>query len=388
MINELIHDVRINNQKYKIIGVSITKTISSFTNTATITLPKRLRLNNADIFSDIDSFIIKKGDVVSIKLGYRVGVKDLIDKPQFEGFVSQINIKDYTVEIVCEDYMYYLKKCKFNFSTPSITLKALGSKITSEVNKLIPSGISKISAETNDIGLTLTDVKFEKINGVEILDHLKSKYALDSFFIGNVLHIGINYESVAERSEASIHTFSMFPRELIKTVSDKKFLFIIDKSGLNYQKKEDVKLKITAKIFKTNSEFVEKTFGDSDGEERTFIFTGNPSESEVQKLVENQLARLKFDGFQRGSTFTTFGKPDIQPLDIVSFDGVGFVRWYSADAGNTSKINVYKKSSYLVESVTTTFTNGGFRQSVSIAQRLTIDEGESISDKLGKTKAI
>lgn len=382
MTYELIQDVFINDVKYKIVDCSITKNISSFTNTATIKVPKRLTLNNEDIFSDVDSFIIKKGDKVSIKLGYRAGILEYFDNIQFAGFVSDIKMGEYTVDILVEDYMYFLKKTKFNFSVKSISLYELANKLITELNKISPD---KLSVDNNGIGLTITDLKLENCTGVDILNHLKENYTLDSFFIDKKLSIGINYNSIATRSDTTTYTFSMFNRELIKTVSDKSFLFIIDKSSLSYQKIEDVKFKITVKIFVSNDKVITKNYGDEDGNEVTFIMKGNPSQKEVDDFVANQLLRIKYEGFKKGSTFSTFGKSTVNPLDIVTFDGIGLVRWYSTTSSNTSKINLYKKSSYLVNAVTTTFNNSGFRQVIEISNRLSLDEGDSISDMLGKT---
>jgi hypothetical protein len=270
-----------------------------------------------------------------------------------------------------------------------MSLKDLGNKIVEEVNNILPKKLPKITVNANDIDLTLSNVKFEKINGVEILDHLKSNYTLDSFFIGNVLNIGVNYGKIASRSQSSIHTFSTFPAKLIKTVTNKKLLHIIDKSNLKYQKKEDVKLKINVKIFKTNSEYELVSRGDADGEERTFIMSGNPSASEIDNFISNQLERYKYEGFAYGSKFTTFGKPNINLLDIVSFDGIGFIRYYDNNTLNTSKVNVYKKASYLVNSVETTFNTGGFRQIIGISHKISIDEdNDSVATKLSKTKNI
>jgi hypothetical protein len=204
MVYELIHQIDINSTRInKIVGVSITKNISSFTNTAVITIPKRLKLGNEDLFGDFDSFVFRKGQVVSIQLGYRMGTNDTYSQI-FSGFISNIKMMDSTVDIECEDYMFFLKKTKFNFSAQSISLQSLGQKIINQVNNLLPTGVSKINIQTNGIGLTLSNFKAENTTGVDILDLLKTSYTLESFFIDNQLNIGINYGSISTRQQSNV----------------------------------------------------------------------------------------------------------------------------------------------------------------------------------------
>jgi hypothetical protein len=144
-----------------------------------------------------------------------------------------------------------------------------------------------------------------------------------------------------------------------------------------------VRLNITAKIFKADNSVIEKQFGDADGETRTFVFFGEYSDSEIEKLVENQVQRLRYTGFQSGSSFKAFGKSTISPLDVISFDGIGDVTIFDKSIPNSSEVKVYEKSSYLVESVVTTYDSSGFKQNVTISNRVNIDtDSDSIVSKL------
>ena len=386
-VYECVHNVLIAGQKYKIINVSIQKTVNSFTNNCVITLSKRLRLKNQDIFSDIESFVIKKEDVVSIQLGYIQGTNVMLNDTQFNGFVSQINILSHTVEIICEDYMFFLKKLKFSLSAQSISLNDLGNILISKTNSILPSNVSPIKLITNGIGLSITNLVLKDVNGVEVLQHLKQFYTLDSFFLNDILNIGINYGTINQNQKR--FTFSTFPSSLIKTVSNQTFLKILNMDGLKYQKADDIKLQITAKVFTSNSDYYEEKFGDTTGEQRTFIFSGNPDKMQLQNLVNNQIQRYKYSGFTRGSSFVTFGLPTIQPLDIVSFDGIGMIRWYDFNAKNTNKITTYAKASYLVESVKIDFGTNGFKQTIGISLKVSVDsDNNSIAALLGNTTPI
>lgn len=382
MVYELIHEIKIDNIKFKITDVIIQKSIDTFTSTATVTVPKRLRIGNKDVFSDFDSFIVKKGQTVSIKLGYRVGYQEFFDDIQFTGFVSKIIVLENTVKIECEDYMYFLKKTKFNFSSKKMSIKELAQKIITETNKNIPDGIQKISLENIAINLDLINVVFENLTGVEILDYLKKNYTLDSFFLENVLNVGVNYSKINADTQKTFK-FSTFPQQLIKQFTKEKYLKIIDMSGLTYQKIEDVKYKIKAKIFTKNSEFFEVESGDPEGEERTFIFSGNYTQKEIKELIDNQLLKIKYEGFQKGSFFTTFGKPSINLLDVVTLDGIGFIRFYNNSVDNQKQV-FYKKSSYLVSSLEIIFGASGFRQKIGISLKVSDSDSESLVDKIGK----
>jgi hypothetical protein len=390
---EITHDITIKDIKLtKIISVNIVKNVNNYTNTCTIKLPKKVRKENERIFTTIDSFLFKPKDVGTVQLGYRLGTDVLNDENQFEGFVSIIDLNDEkTATIILEDYMYWLKKTKFNFSSKSITLADLGAKIITEVNNIIPDGIDKIEQSTTTIDLDIKNFKAENATGVDILRQME-KYTLKSYFIKNVLHIGINYDSDTINKEVGsireTHTFSEYPRELVATVTDKRPLFIIDKKGLKFQREEEVIFNITAKIFQTDNTVITKTFGDPDGETREFVFYGDYSDKEVEKLVENQVARLKYTGFKNGSTFSSFGAPYIEVLDICSFDGIGDVTLFDKSIPEEADAKIYEKSSYLIEGVTTTMDQNGFRQILMISNRVKIDSDSDSIVNLLETKLI
>jgi hypothetical protein len=387
-VYEMIHDIQINDITLsKIISVNIQKNINNYTNTCMIKLPKKVKKDNARVFTTIDSFLFKPQDVVKVKLGYRQGLDTNNDEFQFEGFVSTVDLDDDRVAtIVVEDYMYFLKKVSFNFSSASISLKELGEQIISEVNAIIPSGIDPIAVSPSAIELTLKNFKAEEATGIDVL-RLLEKYSLKSYFKGNVLHIGINYSSQDINSEIGSDrenfTFSEYPRELVKTVTNEIPLFIIDRKGLKFQRAEEVLFNITAKVFKADNTVEESSFGDPSGEKIQFVFYGDFSASELETLVENQVERLKYTGFKNGSTFKTFGKPTIEPLDICSLDGIGSITYFDKSRPNETSPKVYEKSSYLIEGVNTTYDNIGFKQVLLLANRIGIEaDSDSIVSKL------
>jgi hypothetical protein len=335
------------------------------------------------VFSDFDSLLFKRGDQVSINLTYINGSNVFQTKNQFDGFISQIEVTEYEVKIYCEDYMYFAKKTKMNFAATTITLDDLGNRLVNAINAILPAGLQKIILNTDGLSLSLTNFKAEKCSVVEVLQLLKDSYLLDSYFIDNTLYIGVNFTSIGKRSNSDF-TFTTYPRTLVKRYSDDPFYLIIDKGNLKYKNADDMKFSITAKVYTSNSTYKEIKSGDADGEQRTFLFYGDYSDSQIQSLVDNQIQRLKYDGFQRGSSFTTFGLPSIELLSLVSFDGIGQIRYYDNQVYKQTLLKkVYQKSTYLVDSVKITYDQGGFRQEIGISNRVNVpSDSNSIAAKI------
>lgn len=380
----LKHNIKIGQYTVnKVTSVEITKTLESFTNTAVITMPKRLLYNNQPVFSDFDSLLFKRGDQVSINLTYIHEANIFQTKNQFNGFISEIECTDFEVMIVCEDYMFFAKKTKLNFVAPTISLQDLSTKLVTAINAILPAGLQKVKINTDGISLNLINFKAEQASVVEILQLLKESYILDSYFIDNILYIGINFSSINSRAKSDF-TFTTYPRDIVAKNSKDTFLLLIDTGNLKYKKAEDMKFSITAKVFSSNSTYKEIKSGDSDGEQRTFLFYGDYSSTQIQALVDNQIQRLKYDGFQRGSSFTTFGLPTIEILTLVSFDGIGLIRYYDNQIYKQTKLKrVYEKSTYLVDSVKITYNSGGFRQEVGISNRVNVQsDSNSIAAKI------
>lgn len=381
-VYKLVYDIKIGDLQFgkdhnKIISVNINKDVESFTNTAIIRVPRKLKKDNEFIFNDLGSVFLKRGDNIDIKLGYINGLNFMLDNSQFTGFISRIEIvDDNNVDIHCEDQMYFLKKVKLNFSRKSISLKDLGAYVIEQVNKIIPN--NKISFYTA-IDLDIKNLTVENITALELLDYLQTNYLLKSFFIGNVLNIGINYNEtdINNNKSKKVYNFSLINSATqAKLKPDVKFYKIINRDNLVLQYKEDVKYSIIAKIYYKNGDFKSYDFGDEDGEKREFVFYGDYDLNQISKLVENQINRLKYTGFTKGSSFITFGKPDINVLDIISLDGFGNVTYVNNNINSNESKNksVIEKSSYLVDSVSISFDSNGFRQEIKLSNKISISE--------------
>ena len=377
-------------QHNKIVNVEINKNINTFTNTCVIRLPRKLRVGNELLFNDVGSLFIGKGDNTTVSLGYTRNGQILNNSNQFEGYISEIKvINDKYVDIHLEDYMYWVKKTEMNFSQQSITLQEVAEKIITETNKIIPENVFDVDFRS-DVDLTIKNLVVDKLTGVELLQYLYKNYLLKSYFINNTLVIGINFEEQKIDSELNStrnnFNFSIINSKILNDNNkDTTFYKIIDKSNLKIQLKDEKAYKIEANIYKTDGTFIKKTIGDLTGEKREFVFYGDYNDAEIDKLIENQIKRLKYTGFVKGSTFATFGKPDINLLDIISFDGIGNVQFTNTVLNNNEIVNksILGKGSYLCESIKIVFGINGFRQNIGISNKISITaDQDSIVGKL------
>ena len=90
--------------------------------------------------------------------------------------------------------------------------------------------------------------------------------------------------------------------------------------------------------------------GDADGEHRT-LHTYNKTESELRAWAEQEIKRLKRDGLT--GSFTTFGYKLVDKLDAIGI-----------------KIDGEKKGVYLVDKNIIKYGTGGFRQEITLGQRI------------------
>lgn len=93
-----------------VVDVSIKSSYLTLTDTATLTIPRKLEFQGKALTGD--SGIFKTGDAVKIYLGY-----DFNNKLVFSGYLSAIK-PGTPLEFLCEDEMYHLKRGTINKSFP------------------------------------------------------------------------------------------------------------------------------------------------------------------------------------------------------------------------------------------------------------------------------
>jgi hypothetical protein len=320
--------------------VEIESSYENLTDTARITIPRKLNFDGQPIVVGLNS-LFKRGDKVKIELGYFPNLRTV-----FNGYITKISTNA-PIVIECDDAMYILKQTivtypkKYSLITQGKTgkhlkkAKVISDKITLQelLDNIIPDDVEYKCLLDVNIG----SFRASNVSVARVLDTLKSDYGFYSYFdIDGVLNVGL-------ASNAS-------------TTNTLEFGFednIIDDSSLSYQRKDDVRLKVKAiSINSSDNSRITVDVGDDDGVQKT-VYTQNTTESDLIKFANLKLDALKYEGYN--GTFETFGEP--------------FVR--HGDAGKlTSKKYPEKNGTYSITSVNRHFGMNGYRQRIQLGIKL------------------
>ncbi|GAB3194720.1 hypothetical protein ABID22_000129 [Pontibacter aydingkolensis] len=304
--------------------VEIESSYENFTDKCTIRMPTKIQWQGKPIIQGSNNTIFKIGDKVEVNLGY-----DFKNQKTFTGYVTKVSTQT-PLEIVCEDAMYLFKKVTYNKSFKKVSLKELVDFLMEKIDEKFKVNI------TMDVQLGQFIIK--KATGVQVLEELKKTYGINSFFRDGELYVGMAYNT---KNTTSYRL-------------EKEFVFqqqIIDDS-LEYLSAEDRKIKIKATSIDDKNQKIEYETGDADGESRD-IFAYNLSAKDLKVLADNSISKYKYSGFE--GDFTTFGNPRVRHGDAAKL-----VDWQYPERNGT----------YIVKAVTTTFGNNGFRQQVTLAQKI------------------
>lgn len=243
------------------------KTVNSFkaegswknlTSTAEIVLSKKLFFDpKGKVFQ-----LIKSGDPIRLTGGYNGEYFD-----EFVGFVSRVK-DDLPVTLYCEDNMYLLKRVQVNKSYSSVKLETL-------LKDIVPSQF-KIDAMDVELGSLL----ISRSTVAQVLQELKDKFGIYSYFVGDTLVSGKIY-------------FDNPNTQVVKY----EFTVNVISNTLEYRNKEDLKLKVTMTSHMSDGKRKHVTVGDPEGQEQKLVCSNIESETELKKLAEKELARLQIDGY-------------------------------------------------------------------------------------------
>jgi len=289
----------------------------NLTDTCTLVFPRRVAWKGRALATGADPLLERKMPV-TVRLGY-----DDQNTEVFRGYVRDIS-GEIPVRVECEDAMYLLKTGEFTASYRNVTLGQLISDMIGE-NTSVPY---QVVADQ-----PLGQLRVSKATPAKVLDFIRERYFVRSFFREGTLYVGLAYVAALQRSR-----LIRFDRNVIS-------------HNLEFRQKDTVRLSLKAVIMKGDNTKEEVVIGERDGEQRTFHYY-NISAADAKTRLEAEAERLIYTGY-RGS-FTTFGSPDIRHGDVVDLsDPV-----YPDRAGR-----------YLVKSVKTTFGTGGYRQEVELESK-------------------
>lgn len=313
----LVVGSNINIGGYKFPYCVDTETESSWenlTDTCVVRIPRKIRWGGISWFDGDKLF--RRRMPVTVQHGYDGSLKTV-----FTGYLSRIK-PDTVIEFQCEDEMFTLKAAPITASYKSVSLRQL-------LTDHMPAGIPFQCPDVE-----LGQFRITNASMAQVLEELKKTYGLISWFRDGKLYSGLAY----------------WPE--LRTTHEFTFgLNIIDHANLEYWSKDEIKIKVKGISMKPDNTKIEiDDVGDADGEQRTLHYY-NLSETELRKRCEEELDRLKVDGFT--GDFTTFGAPLVKHGDVVVLKDPKGIK------GNS-------EGSYLVKRVRYTGGLGGLRQIIEL----------------------
>ena len=328
----LIYDRNTGNLKFRfdiVTSVEIVTARTTYTDTATLTFPNRLR-KKENLINKINI-----GDKVVINLGY---FPNLIE--EFQGYISFID-KNSPLVMKLEDESFNLKRK----SLPETTLRKTTIK---EVIRTFYDG------ETNILDAEIGDWRVsENATLINILDEMKSKFGILSNFKKGVLNV--NTELI-DNSET---------KEVILNVQEN---IVKDSDDLNFQEDTDIGVISHGVSIQKNGTKIEvfASYADNLPENEIVIDTIKPigvlntfsvpdlSLEALTKLVVQRLPKLFYTGVT--GNITTFGAPSLIHGDIV----------HLIDERTPERNGKYK-----VDAVTKNFdTSVGYKQTVELGLKV------------------
>lgn len=297
-----------------IVNVMFDQSWRQLTDFGALTIPRKVKtLDGKDVTK-----LIKRGDRIEIDLGY-----DGNNKREFIGYVTDLTV-GFPVIINFEDSMFLLKKTTHNLSGESIQLKEL-------IDQIVPSNI-----ERKVINTELGGYNFANVSAAQILQTIQKEQGIYSYFKGEVLHVGFAYDFQFREID---YNFEENIRE--------------DNNRLNYRFADEVNYKVKAISILPDNTKITTQIGDIDGETRTLHFYNIKTESELQRIAQEEIKKLKFDGW-RGH-FRTFGYPRAQHGDQANIVDPDFPE--------------YGKGAHFIDRVVTHSGTSGFYRDITPGRR-------------------
>ncbi len=294
--------------------INIRTSVRNLTDTAEVICPRRLLKNGANITE-----FIRRGDSIKIYQGY--GNPELV----FSGYITKVNTGT-PIKIECENEAWKLKQTKLPGKLyPKLNLRSFVSEVMPGYN-----------CQIADVDLGEVKINTD-VSVAQVLEYLMKNYPVNFFFRDNVFY-GVMAGSMMLANDA-VATIKF--RMGWNTISD----------NLVYTLADDVKVQIVGKaILKDNTKLEYKEPANADGcDVRTFLYTCTTM-TELQALVQNQLASYKFD--KMTGSITAFGRPFIRKGDV------------SHIIDDTYQERNDRR--FYTEAVDYSFGRGGYRQTITL----------------------
>ena len=325
-------------------SITIETSRNTFTDTATVTIPNKLRQGNSKRIQDV----VKVGNRITIQMRYvpsmfgDVSLKNWNTNVEFDGYVSKVN-PDAPMVIYCEDEMFQLKR-------KSLAPKYFSKVSFSEIMEYLAPGYEKVVQDAN-IGEFKTE---GSVTPVDAFDALRKNFNTYIYFRGKVLYCEILPQTIDANRTIELNVNRNVP---------------IGGDELTYKDEADTRTVVY--VYSKNTETgqdISRYYAYKDNTEGSeIIVSTKPLPGNVNKfkspnltaanadvLGKRYLQNLWYTGVE--GTIETFGEPSI----------------IHGDAAKVVNLRVNERDGiYRVASVTKTFTTTeGYRQIVQLSKKI------------------
>lgn len=386
-----------------------------------------------DLRSRFTHFDYEVGDMALVQFAYNENGPNELPEVYF-GFIKSINsVDDKKVVITLQNQSYLLKKILYNFSQKEMPVKELMSKLIGDYNTKFNEIYGQIIADLRsanatdlannfeafgtvefdenlvNVDYTIKNFRAENITSIDIFEFLKKNYFTKSsffqlvtdrtFYIGGFLNLFqisetdnlpdslksfLNFNFVFKNYDLYYDTIGLNDAHIIDEIrkqpgneninEDTSFLQVILNKQLSWQNAKDVVVRINFKVVDRNNAVKKSAYGDNGGQTKTVVYFEPKTDDQLKALSEEYVDDLKYTGYKRGSSITTYGNPSVSIFDEIY---VIDVFQNAADATTNPYELVVQK--YLVESVNLNYSTQGLRQTVTfgslLSSNIKVDDG-------------
>lgn len=313
--------------------INIRKSWKTFTDTATVKLPKTIYYYDANgILKPVKHLgnFIRIGDKVEIKLGYN---RQLFT--EFTGYVARSPRITIPYEIICEDEMWQLKRKETSVSIENATV--------AQIIQAVAPGY-----QLDCIDEIYGDFSMKQTTAVKVFNELQEKAGIYTFFRDGRLVCGKIYTD--------------------EKVSKKQPVFeygenIID-HNLQYIYPEEAKVKLYVKSKNKDGTYTQVEVGEDGGDIEHWDFSAGLDKETLKKNAESRLKNKKTRGGYKG-TITSFGWPRVEHGQVVQVVDKKYEERNTKNFVDEIEINLS--------------ANGGYRRIIDIAKIYTNGEFKTIT---------
>jgi hypothetical protein len=321
--------------------VEISMSVVSLANTAVITIPRNFVKKDGRGVLDV----IHVGDRVNIRLGYGDNIND-----EFKGYVSKIG--DGTpIRIEVDDEWYPFKK-----SEP-LNKSWATTQLTEVLRFCFPGyGIEFAGNKTAEIKLSGGFI-IDNTTPYQAIKGLKESYGFATKIDEQEKKITCFYPYDFSGYNTHTYVFGTRDEQALQGLQNRKLSPNVAKNDLKFERKEDVKLQVTAKAKQRDGKELSVTVGSKEdgATKRTLTFGSEINNAtDLKARAEEELARRSFDGYT--GKITGFGAPQVMPGDNLTI----------IDTDNPER-----EATYLVEAVAIKYVIGtGFRRECTLSYKV------------------